>query len=384
MRAATLFGIVFLSTLRSWYFLGAGFSADNFALGGFALLVLFWPRVLRSIPRTSLWVAAGVLVALVGGVAVTFMAESDLIKIATPLSIAVFSLCGVLASGLASQRRWVPAIESALKYTVIIHAAFLFTQLLARVVLDQQIDFHVLVTGEQSRNEGGAADNLGVGVYYRPSGLLNEPGTYAAWILPLIALYITIRNYRSDWVTVIGLLSVFATFSSHGGIAAAVVASVLLYKNRGWYSSVALPVFGIAAFAALYFAVWKRFIVAGYLADESAMIRLASFESTFTTVMGNGFLFPTVAIAENTTILYWWWYCGIWCAPLLVVFGFLALKNWRDLALVFFVLLSSKVPASAPFYWLVIGLGLGLATIRSRGEARGFGTDSKRVPQAIR
>ena len=330
------------------------------------MMAVLYPSTTRNLPREALWLMFGVTFAVIGGLLVTIFDTSGTTKLDTPFGILVFAVCGLFASASIARPEWRDDITAAIRLTILIHALFLFVQLAAMWVFGEQINFHEYVTGEPSRNVGGSLDNLGLGFFFRPSGLLNEPGTYAAWLLPLTTLYLVLRRYRADWVLFVALLSVFATFSSQGVVSALIVAGVILYFNRGWYSTILFPAVGMVAFITISASIWQRFVLADEFADYSANDRIMSMQQAFSTVWGNGFLFPTIDIADSTTLVYWWWYCGIFAAPLLLTFALLGFRNWRSLALMFLLLFTSKVPASAPLYWIIIGMGLGVAKLEDK------------------
>ena len=355
-----LFLLIFLATLRSYYFYGLGTSIDNLALFVAFIVAVVLRIGTRPLPKEALLLSFVVLIALFGGFAITLFTSAPL-KLATPAAIAVFLVCGLIATKLMERTEWRFGVEQAIRATLLIHAVFLMTQLLVTYVLGVHLDFLVVVTGEESRNFGGSGYNFGLGSMYRPSGLTNEPGTYAAYILPLIALQLTIRRYRVDRVILLSLLSVLATFSSQGIAGAILIIMVVLYNNRGPYTAIALPIFGIVGFLTASVAIWERIFLKDEYQDLSVTNRIDSTQQAFSQMLGNGFIEPTIGIADSTTIVYWWWYCGLFAVPLLLFFAWLGLKYFRFLGLLFLILFTSKVPAAAPMYWLLIGLGVGMA-----------------------
>ena len=77
---------------------------------------------------------------------------------------------------------------------LIIHSSFFYVQFFSHYIFDVQLDFLYFVTGEVQRT---LSDNLVFdlsGQFMRPAGLFVEPGTYAAFIAPFIALF-------SKWYT---------------------------------------------------------------------------------------------------------------------------------------------------------------------------------------
>ena len=75
-----------------------------------------------------------------------------------------------------------------IRHFLIIHLSFFYIQFLAHYVLNVQIDYIFFITGEEQRT---LSDNFISGLtgdFIRPSGLFIEPGTYAAFIAPFIAL----------------------------------------------------------------------------------------------------------------------------------------------------------------------------------------------------
>lgn len=355
MTSTILIGVVlFLSTLRSFYFYSLGASIDN--LTAF-VLPLIWINFRHLLNKKVLRLEVLVLFAVTWGAIVTIGKNA---RMDTALSIIFYSLACIPFAGISRNEAGQIYIKKSLELIILVHAFFLLLQFFYMVCLNQVIDFVFPITGEVSRLDGGAADNLGIGFFFRASGLFNEPGTFSAYILPMLCMAFVLNKFKYNICLVAGTVAVVATFSTQAIIS---LACFLLLSLRMISPRSAFLMFFIVPpiTYSLYFSVWDRYVVGG-LNDPSLNTRWNSVSEAFDNVFGNGFVDPTIAIADSTSFVYWWWYVGIACLPFFTELFNLVKRNFYSVILIC-LLLTSKIPATAPLYWVLIYCIVGISDL---------------------
>jgi hypothetical protein len=367
MRFYLIFLLIFVSTLRAWYFSGLGVSIDNAVLLVAVFLFILYPRYFKSISTESAAILMAVGIAVIWTLWYTIFVSDGSVKILTMLAIVLFSLTGILFSGSINESDIEDEVKTAIKWALLLHSMFLFIQFVAMIGFGVQLDYLYHITGEESRVIGGASDNIGIGFMFRPSGLHNEPGTYSSIILCLLVVYLLFRDYTIDYVAVLSIISVLMTFSSQGVLSVMVVIFVLsIYNFRSrLYVMFLFPVFTAVGYIVLNESIFMRFFNVETLQDNSFSTRLNTLDRAFSSIWGNGFVVPNVAVADSTSVVYWWWYAGFFSLPFLGLLLFYSYKYWRKIALPLFILLTSKVSGSYPIFWLLIGLSISFCQART-------------------
>ncbi len=112
-----------------------------------------------------------------------------------------------------------------IKNYLTIHLSFFYVQLFAHYLFDIQIDYLFFITGEEQRTLNDHLSFDLTGAFMRPSGLYVEPGTYAAFIAPFLALFSKwYQNSKSNrFILWVGILSLFLSGSTFGMIFGAII-----------------------------------------------------------------------------------------------------------------------------------------------------------------
>jgi hypothetical protein len=109
-------------------------------------------------------------------------------------------------------------LENLVQFYLVVHVAFFFLQFITYYATGYAIDYLAPVTGEEQRMFGGTFTFSIVDRFMRAAGLFNEPGTYAIFIAPFVALFErwywkSKANKQLFWIS---LFSLFMSFSVFG------------------------------------------------------------------------------------------------------------------------------------------------------------------------
>lgn len=120
-------------------------------------------------------------------------------------------------------------------FLISIHSLFFYYQFIAYYVFGADVDFTYYFTGMAQKGWGGSFYHEELGRLRRLGGLYNEPGTYATFIAPLVALAANYLN-RSLWYNLaffLGLASLVLSFSTFGLLFSVLVVLFVLFTYRG-------------------------------------------------------------------------------------------------------------------------------------------------------
>ncbi|GAA4967539.1 hypothetical protein GCM10023315_16210 [Algibacter aquimarinus] len=90
-----------------------------------------------------------------------------------------------------------------------------------------KIDYLVFITGEVQRTIGGVFTEA---TMIRPAGLSNEPASYALFTVSIL-FCLLVHNKKIDFLKIIGILSIFLSFSASGVMFLAII-MVVVYSNE--------------------------------------------------------------------------------------------------------------------------------------------------------
>jgi hypothetical protein len=109
-------------------------------------------------------------------------------------------------------------VRELLRSYLVVHVGMFWLQFLVYYTTGVVIDVLEPITGEQQRVFYGTFTVPVFGLLLRPAGLFNEPGTYATFVGPVVALYERWLNVRNSdkRLFAAGLLSLFLSFSTFG------------------------------------------------------------------------------------------------------------------------------------------------------------------------
>ncbi len=234
------------------------------------------------------------------------------------------------------------------------------------------IDYLYFFTGESQRAFGGSynSDFFGAAGFIRPTGLFNEPGTYATVIFLIFlfaqsygALQCKINN---QWLTFFTLFSVFLSFSVFGMIFLLLYFVYLVRKNI--YYMVPIIIFSLILIPIVYDVyIYPRFFSGAYTEDGIGFRFSAIYDYTefvinnfWTFFFGFGFFTDFSSLFES----YVWADLGLLLYSI-VVFGFIG--NFLLIATLFgkysfvnqvfilsMIILLSKLPITSMFFWFAI------------------------------
>ncbi len=105
--------------------------------------------------------------------------------------------------------------EYILRPILIIHLAFIYSQFILNYAFGLTWDPLYFFSGINQSGWGGSLENNIIGHFKRFGGLYNEPGTYATFIAPLIALFGMEKNRSTldKTIYISGIISLILTFS---------------------------------------------------------------------------------------------------------------------------------------------------------------------------
>ncbi len=104
------------------------------------------------------------------------------------LAIPVF-FCMWLAFAAIMFRGYPLIFHKALRRVILIHVGCFIFQFFCYIFTSQFIDFLEPITGEPQRAFGGSYEISFIPIFFRATGLYNEPGTYSTWLIILLLLY---------------------------------------------------------------------------------------------------------------------------------------------------------------------------------------------------
>lgn len=276
--------------------------------------------------------------------------------------IIAFAIIILAAVTTITLLRRVP-LESLVRAFLVAHLAAFFLQAIVVYTTSYTLDYLAPITGEPQRMRGGAFALPVIGLLPRPTGLFVEPGTYATFIAPLVALF---ERWYDDsnvnrWVFWLGLLSLVLSLSVFGIVFAAII---LLFSRhvRGALRATA-AVLGLAL-AAPY--LYYRFVLMPSLGlDTGIGFRQVFLEESFKFLWtdARGFVFgsnllvldPRASFAgafNDIGMIFFFLHFG---GPLLTLviggaLAYVAARSDRITRVALLVLLLSKQSLFAPFF----------------------------------
>lgn len=272
-----------LISLFSFYFYGIGVSLPPVIAASASVLaapMIFRSGVLRA-PRGVGWLFLFFAYTALMGLALSIGTNDVHLNryLALPLFAAV-----VIASlyFVICKRHF---FRSALRWVLIFHLFAFYVQVLSFYSGFGYIDYLVGVTGEAQRALGGnyQIDVFG-GRLLRPTGLYNEPGTYATATMLLFLLYQRLGPLeessisRADWVFFLSVfLSVILSFSVFGLIFIAIYALNSVRESKKQFALLFLIICAAAPFVYEYY-IYPRFLSGAY-ADNGIGFRMEAFSA---------------------------------------------------------------------------------------------------------
>lgn len=210
-------------SMQTFYFYDFGLpliSIVSLLLMSSILLTLSLENGLYIIIDTSAGVSLGyVLILFWSIVGLLFYGEIPDLKRFTAFSVVIV---GAITAG--SLIRHIP-LENLVRYFLMFHTAFFFLQFLTYYATGYGIDYLAPITGEEQRLYGGTFTFPIINRFMRATGLYQEPGTYATFVAPFVALFerwygLSYANKRLFWIS---LSTLFLSFSAYGILFGAII-----------------------------------------------------------------------------------------------------------------------------------------------------------------
>jgi hypothetical protein len=347
-------------SLQTYYFYGVGLPVIAivclFAMG--VLLFATEGDGIRFPASQATAVALGYLVVLFWSL-VGLLFYGDVPNPKRFISFPVVIFAALVAVSLL--RRF--SLQDLVRFYLAVHVAFFYLQFVAFYTTGYTIDYLAPVTGEEQRVFGGAFPLPIIESFFRATGLFNEPGTYATFVAPFVALFerwyaVSAINKRLFWIS---LLSLFASFSVFG-IVFGVLIFVFSTHVRRSHRIAGLAASAVIATPFLYY----RFVVRTALGQTTGLeFREVFIQESLNFLATNplGFVFgsnllvldPRAEFAgafnDIGLLLYLLHFAGPLLTLLLVLaFVYVAVKSDRVSRVALLIILLSKHSPFAPFF----------------------------------
>ena len=252
-----------------------------------------------------------------------------------------------------------------LKYFILLHIIFFYIQLFGYYIFD--INISALKLWElDTRNLGGTFRLPILNKFIRPSGLFNEPGTYACFVAPAIALFSRYNN-KETLLFYLAWVSLLLSFSTFGLVFFVLIGLFLL---KGMIKKIFF--FLLLFIGGIPYAYWKIFVHKSPLEEGSAIgfrleyikAALDNFTSLEGLFFGKGIFSSeafsfTVSGADNDSgLLFYTLYSGggIVFSVLLIYLCYMFLRLDRAGFLTLLIISISKLSLFAlivPVYWFM-------------------------------
>lgn len=258
-------------------------------------------------------------------------------------------------------------LESLVRLYLLVHITFFYLQFSTYYLTGYPIDFLAPVTGEEQRMFGGTFTFPVIDIFMRPVGLFNEPGTYAAYVAPFVALFSRWygKSEGNKLIFWLGLCSTFLSFSTFGFVFGVLI--LMFSKNTFWLKRIYIFIAAVALVGPYFY---DRFIFRPSIELDSGIeIRRVFLEESLSFLLSN----PTaltfgaglltldpraelgMAVNDFSLILYFLHFIGL---PLTIMFGgaliYVSMKLDRASRLALLIILLSKHSLFAPFYPFIL------------------------------
>jgi hypothetical protein len=352
---------IMISTLSSYYLYNIGIGLNHMAI----IALLLFALVSRSInyskrlTATITLVFTSIFFSLISSL---MNANEGSLNIATPLSIIIYVFGAANMISYIFKYIKISHINNAIAVIIILHAFFLTMQFVSWHALSIRIDYIQWFNGENSRNIGGYYKGS---ILYRPSGLFNEPGTYAAYAISLLIMYIVMKG-RNLAIYVISIMSIIFCLSFQGILSVITILSIMYYnrkkygdgennKSRKIFKGAGIIFTAVLAIIIGFDVMSERFFDANtidtslaqrlFVLDEMQKIPIFGFGLTSVPTLGTG----------NTLFLYLYSYMGI-LSVIPILAAVISLRRHMRLLLFTLLFFTTKIVPTEPFFWIFLFL----------------------------
>lgn len=258
-------------------------------------------------------------------------------------------------------------LENLVRFYLVVHVSFFFLQFISYYATGYAIDYLAPVTGEEQRMFGGSFTFPIIDRFIRAAGLFNEPGAYAIFVAPFVALFErwygqSEANKHLFWIS---LSSLFFSFSVFGIVFGGLI---LLFSGnfRGLHR-----IYGLIAGAILVAPVLHyRFVLRPSIGlDTGLEFRQMFIEESLSFLLSNpiGLVFgsnllvldPRIEFGaptnDSSLVLYFFHLCGPLPTLLLgAALMYVSIKSDRASRVALLIVVLSKHSLFAPFFPFVL------------------------------
>ena len=352
-------------SLQSYYFYGIGLpliSIASLLIMSGTLFIVSLEKGIRFPKNASTGVALGyILILFWSMIGLLYYGDNPDAKRFVAFLVIIF---GALVAVTLIRR--IP-LENLVRFYLLFHVSFFFVQFIAYYAAGYKIDFLAPVTGEEQRMFVYLLAFPIADQFMRAAGLFNEPGTYATFVAPFVALLErwygkSEANKHLFWIS---LLSLFLSFSVFG----IVFGGLILLFSRNVRRRHQIYGF-ITCFALVAPILYDRFLLRPSLGmDIGSEFRQIFIEESLRFLLSNpiGLVFGSnllvldpradfvAAFNDTGLLLYFLHFAG----PLLtLLFGaalmYVSIKSDRPSRVALLIVLLSKHSLFAPLFPFVL------------------------------
>jgi hypothetical protein len=257
--------------------------------------------------------------------------------------------------------------EDIVKYSLILASVAIFTQFGYYLVSGQMINLAIFASEVETRSNFG-------GLIMRPTGFFIEPGSHALATVNLLMIYLTLKNYKFDFLALCATISVFLSMSLAGFLVLLLAFTVLSVRTLGrggvrFGVGLALTILGLIVLApgwlvdAIGLVFFERLDTILVGSDGSANDRLGKLnfdclqyiyaQNPYGLIFGNGLSSDAFTAQCGANNLSWAIYN--YGAVISLLFVFRVFWRFRNAPLIFlslvYIAMSSQLSSYA-FSWL--------------------------------
>ncbi len=252
---------------------------------------------------------------------------------------------------------------------VLIHAFIFSVQFILYFGFGVDFDPVNLLSDVEQRGWGGSLNHQTLGKFRRLGGIYAEPGTYATYVAPLVAMLCAVKakGFRYQVAIYTGLVTLSLTFSIFAWVFVVVILGVMFLTSfrRVLLLAPAIPLIFSLAWPYIEYRFFDptRNVDSGFSFREEILISIYEYHAqTFTNFFfGTGLLTDKVPFefvgAVNDVGLLAYALLTSGALGLLTILVIVGSATWRHgfagIALAL-ILLLSKISIFAPMFWLIL------------------------------
>lgn len=286
MKSYVLGFLLFLTSLYSLYIYNLSLvtiiGVMGFALFGF--LTLYKKAQVKVTPILYLFF----LYILIGSLGVLFNQEYDSARALTIIFF-VFLIISLPSVFLSVDQ------EKFYGFVISLHCLLFYIQFFSYYLLGVHVDF-LAAFALESRNVGGSFSLPWNTQLFRASGIFSEPGTYACFLAPLVAIFSSfIKNFKSKIIFYASLLSLVLSFSTFGFVFFTLISFLSIKRIK--YKALILIIGFSFSFSYFY---WRFFVRQSYGLDSGLGFRFEYITASIENILSlNGFFYGAGGLSIN-------------------------------------------------------------------------------------